>query len=483
MIDILSFISDPKLLGPYFAGPSWDRWRAVLRAAYALPMSDRDIELFREVAERDPPRRPVRELIAIVGRGGGKDAIASAIQTFVAAVGDYSALRPGEWGTAMCLANDREQAGIAFGYVSGYFAEVPMLADMVKQTKSGRIDLNNGARVAVITANLRAPRGRRIPVAIYDEIGTWRSEDSASPDYDVDAAIAAGLMRHPGSMKILISTPYRRGGMLYDRWKRFFGKDDPDILVVLGTSRQFNPLLDQSIIDRELELDYDRAAAEYLCKWRDDISAFIDRAAIEAVVAADCRERGPLPGKTYVAFTDPSGGRADAMTLAIGHTERPERTDDKSISILDCLREARPPFAPDSVVAEFAQIMKAYRIRTVTGDNYAAEWPAERFRAHGITYKVSEKPRSDLYKELLPMINGGRVSLLNNERMINQMCSLERRVQRSGKDSVNHPDHGHDDLANAAAGVLTLAYARPGPMRITPEVLWRARQPDPRLRL
>jgi hypothetical protein len=30
-------------------------------------------------------------------------------------------------------------------------------------------------------------------------------------------------------------------------------------------------------------------------------------------------------------------------------------------------------------------------------------------------------------------------------------------VARSGKDSINHPDGGHDDLINAAAGALVLA--------------------------
>ena len=38
-----------------FQGPSWDRWRAILKGAYALPMSGKELALFREVAEREPP--------------------------------------------------------------------------------------------------------------------------------------------------------------------------------------------------------------------------------------------------------------------------------------------------------------------------------------------------------------------------------------------------------------------------------------------
>jgi hypothetical protein len=71
--------------------------------------------------------------------------------------------------------------------------------------------------------------------------------------------------------------------------------------------------------------------------------------------------------------------------------------------------------------------------------------------------------------------------LLDNERLINQLCSLERRVARSGKDSVNHPDGAHDDVINAAAGALVLAAAKAGPIVISPEMLRRARErPPPR---
>ena len=54
-------------------------------------------------------------------------------------------------------------------------------------------------------------------------------------------------------------------------------------------------------------------------------------------------------------------------------------------------------------------------------------------------------------------------------RLINKLCSLERRVARSGKDSINHPDGAHDDVINAAAGALVLAAAKAGPIVISPE--------------
>jgi hypothetical protein len=45
-----------------------------------------------------------------------------------------------------------------------------------------------------------------------------------------------------------------------------------------------------------------------------------------------------------------------------------------------------------------------------------------------------------------------RAALPRNDRLVAQIVSLERRVSRAGKDSITHPEHGHDDLANAVAG-------------------------------
>src|SRR5579872_709982 len=112
---VIDFLSDPDLLGPHYAGSSWDRWRACLKAAYALPMTDHDLALFSEVAGgRAPPQAPVTEFVALVGRGGGKDAVAAAIAAHIASTGDFTRLRPGERMSVLVIAVDRTQAGIAF---------------------------------------------------------------------------------------------------------------------------------------------------------------------------------------------------------------------------------------------------------------------------------------------------------------------------------------------------------------------------------
>jgi hypothetical protein len=62
----------------------------------------------------------------------------------------------------------------------------------------------------------------------------------------------------------------------------------------------------------------------------------------------------------------------------------------------------------------------------VSGDKYAGEWPRERFRVHGIEYITAEKPKSDIYRDLLPLLNSGRVELLDLPRLADQLTNLER---------------------------------------------------------
>jgi hypothetical protein len=44
--------------------------------------------------------------------------------------------------------------------------------------------------------------------------------------------------------------------------------------------------------------------------------------------------------------------------------------------------------------------------------------------------------------------------LLDNARLISQLCSLQRRTARGGRDSIDHAPGAHDDLANCVAGLV-----------------------------
>jgi hypothetical protein len=107
----------------------------------------------------------------------------------------------------------------------------------------------------------------------------------------------------------------------------------------------------------------------------------------------------------------------------------------------------------------------------VTGDHFTSGWIIDAMKEVGIRYIQSDRNRSQIYLDALPLFTSGRVRLLDNHKMIEQFVRLERRTG-AGADKVDHPKTGSDDCCNSAAGALTLCRARP-PMQISPECLRR----------
>jgi hypothetical protein len=186
-------------------------------------------------------------------------------------------------------------------------------------------------------------------------------ESAASSDVELYTALRPALARVPGSIMIGISSPYRTEGLLYERWQRHYGADLDDVLVVRGSTLQFNPGFDQAIIAADMARDPDRFSAEYYSEWRTGLSDFFDREMVENAVDRGVRQRAPQHGVDYKCFVDTSAGRGDSFTGAIAHLGGEE-------VILDALFERRSPFNPQHVVDEVAAWVKPFGITHVAGD-------------------------------------------------------------------------------------------------------------------
>ena len=358
----------------------------------------------------------------------------------------------GETGILLIIAPDQKQADIVLNYCEANFRASPILRQLVRQRTQRSLILNNGVEIEVRASDFRRLRGPTYICVIADESAFWLTDDSANPDTEILNAVRPGLATTGGPL-FMISSPYARRGELWRTFQKHFGPNgDPLILVAHGASRVFNPTLPQSVVDRAMERDPASAAAEYGANFRTDVEGFISVEAVRACVSTNVRERAPLRSVSYVGFVDPSGGSADSMCLAIGHFENANET-----CVIDALREAKPPFSPEFVVSEFATLLKTYHLFNISGDRYAGEWPREQFSKYGIRYQPSAKPKSDLYVDLLPLINSRRIALLDHPKTINQLCSLERRTARGGRDSIDHPPGQHDDVANVVAGAASLS--------------------------
>jgi hypothetical protein len=359
-------------------------------------------------------------------------------------------LAPGEVGVVLVLAASKAQASVVFRYVIGFLQASAVLSREIESVTSEVVRLRNGIEIGVHTASYRTVRGRTIVAAIFDETSFWRDEASAEPDLEIYRAVLPSLATSRG-MLISISSPYRRIGLLYQKHRDYFGIDDPDVLVISGPSRAFNPTLDQRIIDQHRAADPEAALAEWDGAFRTDIAAFLSEDVLEAAIDRNRPlELPPRTGVTYRAAIDSSGGRHDSYTLCISHKE------DEQV-VADVIRGREPPFDPRQVTGEFSALIQEYgfgskKIREVHGDNYSAEWVAQSWKSAGFRYVRSELPASGLYLEGLPLFMRGAVSIPEHKRLIRELRLLERRTSRTGRDIVDHGRAGHDDYAASLFG-------------------------------
>jgi hypothetical protein len=460
-------LSSPDYFGTLLGAESWKPWRVLLIAMLGEELTDDERAIFKTLTGRErEPLEPVEEFWAVIGRRGGKTRAMAVLGAYLAACVDHrSVLAPGERGVLPILAASTLQAQQSFNFARGCFLASPALRGLVERETGDTLCLSTGVDIEVRPASYRTIRGITAVAAIGDEIAFWRSDDSANPDKEILKALRPSLAT-TGGLLACISSPHAKRGELYATFKRHFGSGGhPSILVAKAPSLTMNSSLAQKVVDRAFEEDPEAASAEYGAEFRGDLEIFVSRETIEAAVSRGVLVRPPLAGITFYGFCDPSGGSADSMTMSVAHREG-DRV------ILDCIGERKAPFSPASVVTEFSETFRAYRISKIVGDRYAGEWPREAFRKEGIGYEPAELNRSELYLAFLPLLNSGRLDLLDSPRLVAQFVGLERRTARSGKDSVDHAPGAHDDVANAVAGVIAeLAGNRSLAGLITPAVL------------
>jgi len=429
---------------------SWQTWLTVLCAAFALPLTAEQQQIFATVAGgRLPPLKRVRELWAVAGRRSGKSRIAAAIAVYLALFVKHRLAR-GETGMCLVLAGSRDQSRSVFSYVRGLLESAPALRAEIVNVSRYEIELKNGIIVAVHSNSFRTIRGRTLVAAIFDETAFWRDESSALPDVETYRAVLPSLATTDG-MLIGISTPYRRLGLLYQKHRDHFGQDGDDVLVVQGRSQIFNPTLTDSVIAAQREADPAGAVSEWDAAFRVDISAWLDDASIDrAIELGRPLELPPQQGIVYRAFTDASGGvGADSYTLSIAHKEN-------NFCIIDLVRGTTGKFDPHQVTRDYAALCQEYHVSEIVGDAYAAQWVAGTWRETGINYRRSALVKSDIYREAEALFTRGLVRLPDHAKLVRELRLLERITHRSGKDQVTHPKGGRDDFANAACGALYL---------------------------
>jgi hypothetical protein len=444
----------------------WARvgWRAFAKAISGLGhlMDADELALYQRHTRRErPPTQPVDEAAMMIGTSAGKTDFAAFKATHAAITFPPELAVDGELVTIPIVAKDRAQARMAFGYVKGY-CRLPEVRPFVHRELDDVIELRTGVNIEITTATFRGVRGYTCPAAVLDEVAFWLDEGS-NPDAEIVNAIRTRLSRVPGSQLLILSSPHAPRGVLHEMHEVYWGKTEDserDRVVFWNAStlamRPDHPK--PHAIERAFRLDPASALAEYggvdgFVQFRQHQQALFDLEPVNAAIVKGRAELLPQAGTRYIGFLDAAEGsrNGDSMALGIAHAEGAH-------GVLDVLRVSDPPFQPADVITNtFAPLLHAYGITKVSGDRHAIGFVSEALRACGITFEPTTLSKSDIYIELLSLLNSGGAQLLDNSTLRTQLLALQRRSVRGGRDSVDHPAGGHDDGSNAASGAVVLA--------------------------
>ena len=473
-MNILQAVQDRNLFRKYVSDKSlksYVNWLSFLKTLYGITPTEREHQVISDCTGRDTfPQEGFTEALVLCGRRSGKSKMIALVGAYEAVLsGREKNLSAGEIPMVAILSPTRFQSRIIYTYLKGCLESTPMLRAEIAEDRQGGFVLKNGVEIAVITGDPRTCRGFSVIAAIVDEIAFFglSEESKVCSDTELIRSLRPSLGTTGGRL-LCVGSPYAARGYAFTLWKKHWGNPTGRVLVWNAFSRVMNPTLPQSVIDAAMEDDPVAARVEYVTvpgAFREDVADLLPRDLVEALVVPGRKELPPQADINYSAFADVSGGRVDDAALAIGHKEG-------DTVIVDHLERHKSPHNPYEVVAKMVTTLRRYNVKKVAGDAYSAAWVKESFASHGIQYEHSwksqwnegtsaknkvKKPKSELYLGLVPRMTSGQIELLDDETLISQLASLQRRSRSGGRDSVDHPPGGHDDSANAVAGLADVA--------------------------
>lgn len=449
-ISITDAFEDKELLG--FAVQNQDtfaNWKIFMKALEGLEMTAEELTQFQSFTERkEQPRGGYRSVFVASGRKSGKSWISSNLCCHTVLLGEdfWSAqLAPGEKVYFSIISVDKESARQVLNYIKGILNNNPKFRARITNQTSWEIELGNVV-IQIRAASWTSGRAPRYIGVILDEAAFMRDSDSSYNAESLYKSLQPAMI--PGSAMYVISSVHGKFGLLYNQWRRWWGKEDPGHLFWLSDTLAMNPTYDKSYIDDLMAEDPVHAQSEYYSVWKEKQIQFLPGEAVDAAVAQSRYQLARIPDKEYAAFVDSSSGMQDSFGLCIGF-----RDEDK---IVIARLEERENQAPQDVIKEFSEIMKGYGISTVSGDRYSIGFVIKEFEQNGISYEPAKLPKSEIYLNAGPQILQNKVELLDNRKAANQLKQLERHA-RAQKDYVDHPrGKYHDDLANVIMGVVFL---------------------------
>ncbi len=406
-------------------------------------------------------------VVLIAGVRGGKSWLASCAAIHASLTADLSQLQSHELPRFPIIAPTVDAARATFTILCGILQASPVLCRFIEgepTSDTAVICRPDGRRVeVVVVAAARgglSVRNRWLVGFVLEEVAQFGTEGTGAVVNAEDILKAARTRLLPGCQGWLISSPFGPVGLLYELYKKHFGKPGRT-LVVHAPTRALNPSFPQSQIDEIAAEDPDTAAREYGAEWVDADSAYLGAALVDPAVRTSPLYR---PGRAFAAGMDPAT-RGNHWTLAVAWSEPLQKSpalDDgeqqrKRVivgGVWSWAGSKSKPLSPRDTLAEVAATLKPYGVQRIHVDGWSFDAMADHARAVGLS--LVEHPAVDRdvpYQRLKALLGNGDLELPPDPVLRNDLLALRQRATSSGvKIHLPHTSNGrHCDFAPSVA--------------------------------
>lgn len=445
-LNIVDFIRHPDVLNEQ----SLSRAQlACLKMLYGLPLDETELEIYRRACGReDYIPREHRGMSVIAGRRSGKSSRIAATVVCFEAFRDHGLPR-GEKGYVLLIAPSKAQARICFEFIRRYIENSPILSKRVAKLRKSEIELSNGLTIACYPCSYIAVRGVTIVAAVCDEMAFWRhDETAANPEQEILDALRPGMASVERAKLLKISTPFRKEGILHAEYQR---RAELDFPVWQISTFEMNPAIAPAILETERRRDEQTFRREFMAKFSENITSWIDSEDIDACVIRHRKKLPRVPNVHYVAAIDPAFVRND-FALAISHLSS------NGTIVLDFMARWRgtkkAPLGFEWVCSEIKRILDRYDINSVIGDQYCATVIRQELLKLGIYYKdfaFGQHTRAEVFGNLKHLLIQRKIELLDDSELLHELRSLEEKRTNRGQIDVQSRGSINDDLAVAGA--------------------------------
>jgi len=401
---------------------------------------------------------PITRLLCVAGRRSGKTTIAAALMAWLARkiLRDSTFLEgvpvlPDSLVSILNVACDIHQSAILFRTLTGFLSRLRLIPDGASRAERMQI---GRLLIESLSSSSRSSRGRTACGLCLDEFAHFQRTGGPLADRAVWTALMPSLATFgPKGLAVVTTSPAGRSGVVWDLFS-MRGQNRGTLTVQLPTW-EMNPNIARESLEEEFVRDENLARQEYGAEFLAPHGRFLRLEEIQACVTTIDH---PPPGRARRHIHVDLGFQHDATAIALGYIDRSDSGDENDWRVvIERVEVMLPPPGGSLNVGEvekrIVDIARESGAAAITFDQHQSAYLVERLRSAGFDAEVfpaTAKSNRDVFSFLSHLISTRRIVLPQNQRLLDELATLECTPTESGF-RVEAPSGGSDDCADAVA--------------------------------